>query len=843
MTHLNIQIETLIENKAKDFEIAKVIKQNIKEYLKSLDELFTQSSGKDFFVKHTRKIDGFIKIIYKYLLRKHFGLYLPMSNSIPITIIALGSYGREQLCVYSDIDIMVLFDDIKGYNLQPIIEEFMILAWDSGLKLGSRVHNIHDIQHEIKSDVTIKTSILESRLIYGSKHLWYHFTHKLNQIRKYQQKEFVIEKIEEHKQRLHKYPLTMQPNIKDGYGGMRESNMLFWMANITYGVSNTKELINILFSEDEYKTYRTSLEYIFKIRNALHLLAKKKLDIVTFDILPDLSDKLGIKDTPTLTKERQVMSKIILSLHNIHYFTSVMTRKITKRYFVNISNFKTIKKSRVAKNIFNIENKLYTTFTNRPKKLNSFLKELSVLGKDIKQYDPSYLYYASKTILPQTLTNSTKHLIITLFHSHNLYIVLKLLYNSKLFVEILPIFKKIINQPQFDGYHKHPVDIHSIKTIFHLENIKDQFLKNMYSKLTQNQKFALKLAALFHDCGKGRGKDHHIVGQTLFKKFAQSYNLDENITNKVAILIRYHNMMTKVATTEDIYSQNTILSFTGLIQTKENLELLYLLTYADINSVDHNLYKSSTSSLLNELYLQSLPAFDNKELLKISSRRVAKENTIKNNKLFLESKRVAQKKILNINSNQIFLKYKAEDIIKIALRAIDTKDWDAKIFNKDTLTIRITRAVPLNLGYLLGKLQFLNITSMGIYKLFDNKKFFEISFDTRVDDEDIVYIEKIIEESFDMGKTIKLKKPTILKDEITINCDHTDELALMKIITKDQKGLFSYIAQIFDQYNIEINSAKIQSLRGKANDLFLITKDGNFCVNKDNIIDVLVKNN
>ncbi len=839
MTELNIKIETLIENNAEDFEIAKAIKLEIKEYLTSLNTIFIQSSGKDFFVKHTKQIDGFIKVIYKYLLRKHFGIYLPMSNSIPITIVALGSYGREQLCVYSDIDIMVLFDDATGYNITPIIEEFMILAWDSGLKLGSRVHHLNDIEDAVQTDHTIKTSILESRLIYGSKHLWFKFQYKLNLIRKFNQKEFVLEKIEEHRLRLIKYPLTMQPNIKDGYGGMRESNMLFWMATIAYNVSNTKELIGIVFNEDEYKKYRTSLEYIFKVRNALHLIAKKKLDIVTFDVLPELSTKLGFQDTTRLVKERQCMSKILYSLHIIHQFTSIITKKITRIFVFDYANLSNIRKSRVAKNIYNFENKVFTSYHQKPKKLNLFLKEIISLPSSIKSFDQSYLYYASKTIMPLSLDNKIKDLTVQLLKKEILYPTIKLLYNSGLLIHIIPTLKKIINQPQFDGYHKHPVDIHSIKTIYHIENIKDEFLINMYGSLTSNQKFVLKLAAFFHDCGKGRGKDHHIVGQNLFRKFTHSLDISEENINLASTLIRYHNMMTKVATTEDIYAQTTILSFTGLIKTKEALELLYILTYADINSVDRKLYKSSTSSLLKELYIQCLPAFENKELLLNSSRRVAKENTIKKQKLFLESSRLIQKKILNIESNQLFIKYKAEDIIKISLKAKEITDYSFEIVNDPNLTIRISRVVPLNLGFLLGKINFLNITSMGIYQLFDEKKFFEIIFDGKLDEIDIPYVKEIIHNSFDMSKTTKIKKPIIKQGEIVVNCEHTDELAMMKIETKDQKGLFSYIAKVFDEFGIEINSAKIQSNRGKANDLFLISKNGKFCTNKDKIIDVL----
>ena len=211
----------------------------------------------------------------------------------------------------------------------------------------------------------------------------------------------------------------------------------------------------------------------------------------------------------------------------------------------------------------------------------------------------------------------------------------------------------------------------------------------------------------------------------------------------------------------------------------------------------------------------------------------------KNNKIFIESSKLMQKKILTIESNQLFLKFKAQDIITLAIEAKNTTNHNYQVFNDIHLKIQILRAVPLNLGYLLGKLQFLNISAMGIYKLFDEKKFFEIVFDEKIDNDDISFIEQVIKESFDMTKIIKLKKPKISKSDLFINCEHTDELAQMKIETKDQKGLFSYIAKAFDDFDIEIHSAKIQSNRGKANDMLLISKNGNFCKNKEEIVEIL----
>ena len=150
-------------------------------------------------------------------------------------------------------------------------------------------------------------------------------------------------------------------------------------------------------------------------------------------------------------------------------------------------------------------------------------------------------------------------------------------------------------------------------------------------------------------------------------------------------------MMSYIATREDIYSEKTILNFTGLIKTKESLKMLYVITYADISAVGENIFNSSTSSLLRQLYTQSLPAFENEDLLKESTRRIAKQNTIKNLERYKKLPIMLQKKIMYIASNQIFLRLKAEDILDIAIKAKDIETYIYKITNDTQLTIRIIR--------------------------------------------------------------------------------------------------------------------------------------------------------
>jgi len=188
---IKLQIDDIIEKNGSDFELSKLFKVYINEYKNSLPELFESSQGKDFLVKHTKKLDSTIDLMYKTVLRRIFGNYLPMRNSIPIAVVALGSYGREQLCVHSDIDLLIVYENIDGYNTHLIMEKLFYLAMDSGLKLGHRVHTTDDLFKASNEDITIKTSLMEARLITGSPFTWHETQRQLKKIRLHKQKEFI----------------------------------------------------------------------------------------------------------------------------------------------------------------------------------------------------------------------------------------------------------------------------------------------------------------------------------------------------------------------------------------------------------------------------------------------------------------------------------------------------------------------------------------------------------------------------------------------------------------------------------------------------------------------------
>jgi len=268
--------------------------------------------------------------------------------------------------------------------------------------------------------------------------------------------------------------------------------------------------------------------------------------------------------------------------------------------------------------------------------------------------------------------------------------------------------------------------------------------------------------------------------------------------------------------------------------------MIYILTYSDMSGVGGDIYNAFTARLINTLYRQSITILESKTPLDITAKRIKKEEALKKNSEFLLFSKLEQKRILQIPSDLIFLRYSISEIIDINKRAFQTQDYTFTIDNSSNLTIEVIRKTPFNISYLLGSLSKLEIINMDICKLFNGLKYFKIDFTTTVEDEDINDITRVIHKSFKDNKKSLLVKPTIEKSEITIDCDHSDTYATMNINCRNQKGIVAHIINIFDDMQIDIATAKINTIKNRAKDMFLIEKNGNFCQNVDEIIERLI---
>jgi len=832
---LLLEIENVIENNGSDFELSKLFKRHIKEYKESLPELFESSQGKDFLVKHTKKLDSIMSLMYKTVLRRVFGNYIPMRNSIPIAIVALGSYGREQLCVHSDIDLLIVYEDVEGFNSTLIIEKLFYLAMDAGLKLGHRVHETSDLFKAANEDLTIRTSLMESRFIIGSNFTWQATQKELTKIRLYKQKEFLIAKVQEAQIRRKKYPITMQPNIKESVGGLRDTQLLYWIAHTIYGVTSIKELSGIVFKEESYKEYRIALELLYRVRSALHLITNKQVDTLSLEYIPAVASMLGFSD------QKRLASRVLAAGWRIDNFTRIFTKKMIRPYIYDSKMIKILRKNRLQKGIYEFNDRIYISYNQNIRSVNRLLELLVSLEDKPYKFDSGVLSQFTYVKIKHPLDKKTYALLKQILERKHTHSMLKLFYDAGILHQLFLNFRKVLHLPQFDGYHHYSVDLHSIECVRALENIKEPSIQTLHDALNAQERLLLKVVVLFHDTGKGRKQDHSEVGAKLIVPFASQLNFNEDAMSRAVILVKNHILMSNVAFKENIHNEKTLYRFMSKIEDVKNLNLLYILTYADINGVGGDTYNSFNSKLLYDLYQSALEVAQNSDRITDAKKRLIVEKRLRNLESFTQLPRIMQKKILTIESNLFFFKHSAQNILEIVKKAKETQEYSFTTHSERSLTIEIYRRIPINLGFLLASLSHLSVASMEIFTLFDGIKYFKIEFMEHIEGNELIEIQEKIDMAFDMDRIVKLKNIEIKKDEISMDCDHSMTHAEILIHTKNQNGLLAYVMNCFEELNINIVTAKIHSSKYKVRDSFLMDKQNNICNNVENIYKMLIK--
>ncbi len=810
------RIKELLYQNAEDFDMAKVLKADIADYFTMLDETFRTSDGKDFLVKHTRKIDQILKLIYKIALYGVFKSYQPMKNSLPLSIAALGSYGREQLCVHSDIDLLIVYREMPGYNTKEIIEKILYLIWDCGLKLGHRVHTVDELLEASRSDITIKTALIESRFVEGSHQLWTEAENVLRMIRHDDPHSFVTQRLKEQLTLHKKFPFSMEPNLKEGRGGFRDANLVYWLGKIRYNIDHISQLPESIVIESEYRTFRNALEFLFRVRSALHLASAKKEDRFRLELIPDVAYYMGYEKTKA--SHMKFSQKVLSSLKIIYLYTTIWTDLLAQEYGIK-------------------EEGLLDVFDQHPESdMKSYLHSLVTHASREYKASPALLQQLSHASKPEKIDQDYALLIREIFQQPHAYSALITLSRARLLDYIIPPLKKVIDLPQFDGYHQFPVDTHLLASLFHLEHIQDPFILSLFDALDAEEREMLKLVTFLHDAGKGRKLAHALVGASLFKIFALFLGLSTEMIEKGIILIHNHVLMSNVAQREDLYNEKTIMVFASQFKTKKMLDLIYILTYADMNGVGKDIYNTFISRLIRTLYNQSIESLKHTEMLNRTGMRATKEKSLKLFEPFKNLSRTEQKKILDIPSNLIFIYYSHEQILQIATNAWEMNDFSYTISNNYFLTIEVTSQKNFNLGYLLGKLSIFNLVNMNICKLSDKCKFFQFDFKEKLQDDELPQVATYIREAFDPLSSTPIPVPSIERKDILIECDHSRSYARLRLNTRDQRGLIAFLIALFDSLHIDIVTAKIHTQKKFAKDLFLMEKDGNFCHNRDTII-------
>ncbi len=571
-----------------------------------------------------------------------------------ISIIALGGYGRDELCPYSDIDLLILYSVKSKKWAKELTEHLLYFLWDLNLEIGHSVRTVDEcIELSKDDDTTILTSLLDSRHIYGDEKLTKKLENKLyNELLPEYSNIFIDKKIAESKNRVRRYGgsvYLLEPNIKEGEGGLRDVHTALWVAQARYKIKNFRDLLNIgVINSKEHRVIEKCYNFLLAVRSQLHYLAKRREDRLSFDYQEKVARFFGYRDA-----ELRAVEKFM----RVYYLRARLTNQQSERIIESC-----ITKTRVS------SESRRTTYLE-----NGFTIQggcLSVTSRNVFKENPVNLIRAFEYANKHSVKMS-KHLT-WLIRENSIHIDDKVRRNSEfngIFLRILktaknvseilyqmnelrllahyiPEFGKIVCMVQHDAYHVYTVDVHSIFMVREIEKLTNYSYEEEFPLLTKiaesvEKRHVLYLACLIHDAGKGSGKDHSEKGARMAPVIAERMGLNKQESMQLEFLVKYHLIMPHYSQRRDLHDVSLIERFSEMVKSLETLILLYLLTFADMRSVGPDVWSNWKGMLLRELYLRTAKYLELGEYTKESVEK-RKERVID--------------KVLKINKKQVSLK-------------------------------------------------------------------------------------------------------------------------------------------------------------------------------------------
>jgi [protein-PII] uridylyltransferase len=569
--------------------------------------------GKDYSFQNSSYMDDLLRR----LTESH------LSAAPTISLLALGGYGRAELCPYSDIDIMFLTDDAVNDVQNAAIEKFLYVLWDHGLKVGHSVRSVKECETLAKKDSKILTSLLDARLVSGNENLAADLSARMETLLNIEEKRaFVQDKLAERDERHKRYGDTryvLEPNIKEGKGGLRDFQTLMWIARAIYGCRNLDDLVqNDVLTSAEARRFAKSHDFLLTVRCHLHDIAGRAEERLHFDIQPSLAERLGYNNRITGRAVERFMKHYFLVTRDIGDLTRILCASIDAANEPDNSaqetllGFDTLNDRLIFKDDQN--HKI------SPVEMLRIFRASQETGKDIH---PSALKIIARNI--STIDENARHdpdtnqiFIEILTCRKAASQTIRRMNESGLLAKFVPDFGKIIALMQFDRYHHFTVDEHIIRCINLLNQLEDGTLKDeapIASGLMKDitNRNALYVAMFLHDICKGRAGRHAELGAELAHELCPRFGLSGPETDLVSWLIHDHLLMSDTAFKRNMNDPKTIADFSAKIRSQERLDLLLVLTTADIMGVGPGCWTAWKARLLEELYLKTRALMDGEE--------------------------------------------------------------------------------------------------------------------------------------------------------------------------------------------------------------------------------------
>ncbi|MEW9836523.1 [protein-PII] uridylyltransferase [Mesorhizobium marinum] len=547
-----------------------------------------------------------------------------------MAVVATGGYGRGTLAPGSDIDLLFLLPAKQTPAGAAAVEYMLYMLWDMGLKVGHATRDVDECIRQARADFTIRTSVLEARFLWGDQALFDELMERFDRdVVKGTGAEYVQAKLAERDERHAKSGDTrylVEPNVKDGKGGLRDLQTLFWIGKYFYRVRAAAELVEKgVFTQAEFDQFRKADDFLWAVRCQMHFLTGRAEERLHFDIQRDIAERLGYTSHPGLSAVERFMKHYFLIAKTVGDLTRIFCAALEEEQAKHVPGF----------------NRIFLTFQRRKRKLagtSDFIVDnhrINVADDKVFERDPVNMlrlfWFADKHGLeyhPDALKLLTRSLGLVdknlrrdaeanrlfldlLTSDRYAELNVRRMNEAGLLGRLIPDFGKIVAMMQFSMYHHYTVDEHLIRCIGVLAEIergggeKIHPLSHALMPDLRKHREVLYVAVLLHDIAKGRPEDHSVAGARIARRICPHMGLSPADTETVAWLVENHLVMSMTAQTRDLNDRKTIDDFASLVQSVERLKLLLVLTVCDIRGVGPGVWNGWKGQLLRTLYYET----------------------------------------------------------------------------------------------------------------------------------------------------------------------------------------------------------------------------------------------
>ena len=773
-----------------------------------------------------------------------------------LALIAVGGYGRGELFPNSDVDLLILLPAPPDPPLQQKLESLVGVLWDSGIEVGHSVRTVEECVEAATQDITVQTTLLESRLIHGNRALFRRFIAAT--VAALQPAHFLEAKLLEQQQRHSRYlQANLEPNLKESPGGLRDLQTILWIASASGNGRNWKDLsASGLITRDEARTLERCEAFMEDLRVRLHYLAGRREDRLLFDHQSALALQLGFADRPHRLASEQLMQRYYRTAKTVSQLNTIVLQNLALRitpprdrelYSLN-DRFGTR-----DERLETIDPELYErdpgaileTFTllqDHPELKGIGAATLRALWRARDHINRAFRASPRNRDLFMRIMRSPSRVIREL-RRMNQYGVLGC---------YIPAFGHVVGQMQHDLYHVYTVDEHILKVVRNLRRFAVPELAHEFPLCSRlMSEFArmevLYLAGLFHDIGKGRGGDHSALGKVDALRFCRAHGLARDDADLVAWLVENHLVMSATAQKQDLTDPDVIRAFTERVGSDRRLTALYLLTVADVRGTSPKVWNAWKGKLLEDLFHATRRLLGGTDVTTtLESSLQARQEEAKAKLLLYALPPEAHERFWKYLDTAYFLRHEAQEIawhtrllfyravpvqpvvrarlspagegLQVMVYTKDQKELFARIcafFETISYDIIEAKIYTTRHGYALDSFQVQDP---------DNRQ---------PQYRDLIsYIEYELVQRLATGAQLPPPmRPRLsrqlrhfpISPEVSISPDERGTYQVMSIIAGDRPGLLSRIARVLTTYDVNLHNAKINTLGARAEDVFLIS--------------------